>query len=59
MNENDISSLLKDISLTLTSINARLIRVETRLSKLMVFQGMQTDGRQEITTDKFKEEKKR
>ena len=51
LNDDILSIKASNQALTKTaeSLVNRLTRIETRLTQLMVFQGMQTDGRKPIT----------
>ena len=44
-NTNEVLDALIDIRAFNESFNRRLVRIETRLTQLMVFEGMQNDGR--------------
>lgn len=45
---NSLKATIQAIAKTNESLVNRLTRIETRLTQLMVFQGMQTDGRKPI-----------
>lgn len=47
-NEAQTAAQQKNNTATLNAMSARLARIESRLTQLMLFQGMQTDGRSQI-----------
>lgn len=44
-----LTLLVTELQLTTNGLVKRLTRIESRISQLMLFQGMQTDGRNPIT----------
>jgi hypothetical protein len=49
-NLRQIAIAIQSIKAANDTLNKRLTRIETRLTQLMVYQGMQTDGRNRINT---------
>lgn len=48
--QQEMLDVLKDIQLSLDLLTKRVTRIESRLSQLMLYEGMQSDGRTEILT---------